>query len=130
MAYKKSDLNFSMGEDIIEYPLIKNDIKEDKNENIKQVFKSENISDNINESDNYNDTNINDEIINENFLKLIEDIVIKTINRKNPKNTNIDNRVNEQNLKILEKKTKIEKSNKKPKVYLSEKAKKNWIYVK
>ena len=64
---------------------------------------------------------VDNSIINENLFKLIEDIVVKTVNKTLGKQRNI---VNERNLKVIEtkvKNTQKVKENKKPV---------NWIYLK
>src|SRR5882757_3262046 len=64
---------------------------------------------------------VDNSIINENLFKLIEDIVVKIVNKTLGKQRNI---VNERNLKVIEtkvKNTQKVKENKKPV---------NWIYLK
>ena len=127
MAYRKSNLPAKQeeDEDIVEFPLVRNDIKED----IEKM--------------NTDKLNFGKDLkINENLLKLIEDIVIKNLKRNRVENSNT--RANQQNLKILDAKSKISlrsKAIKKKSKTPLKKIKKisaktgpkppiNWIYVK
>ena len=64
--------------------------------------------------------------INENLLKLIEDIVLKTINKNKPV-VNNTTRINQRNLKILEQKVKNHKIISKSRVSFKKVAKKKKI---
>ena len=133
MSYRKSNLPAKQeeDEDIVEFPLVRNDIKEGI-EKMNTDAKSK--SDKLNFGEDLK--------INENLLKLIEDIVIKNLKRNTVESSNT--RANQQNLKILDAKSKItlrSKAIKKKSKTPLKKIKKisaktgpkppvNWIYVK
>ena len=148
MAFRKSYVRIAeeavdkKEKDIMEYPLAKNDFKEDINfedigfENTRDESKDIELkSDHIEFRDNKK--------MNDNLLKFIEDIVIKNLKRNKVESSN--SRANDQNLKILEAKNKIslkskaikkktktplKKTDKKIEKKIALKAPLNWIYLK
>ena len=148
MAFRKSYVRIAeeavdkKEKDIMEYPMAKNDFKEDINfEDIGFENTRDESKDTETKSDYFKFRDNNK--INDNLLKFIEDIVIKNLKQNKVESSN--SRANDQNLKILEAKNKIslkskaikkktktplKKTEKKIEKKIALKAPLNWIYLK
>ena len=106
MSYRKTyitSIKEDDDEDIVEFPSVENDIKEDfedKDAMNKDIKTESDINSKANGINAFRNTEIND-----NLLKFIENIVLKNLRRNKVANSNT--RANEQNLKILDAKNRI-----------------------